>query len=409
MRFSLIHIIMLVLVAISCSKEDDSTLHLLLPESIKVLEESNIRRVTDLSPGDGVALITYLTMSNNYKFKLISNSGLELWTYTSDLFYSSSEGSVVNGVLYNADGSFDVVYKWDLLRISANGELIFHNQNFFSGIDEDYSIEHVSLNANGDYLLMGNAYLGGDRAFCAGFNSEGAELFKKFFFIHATSAQSYTSSINLPDDYVLLAGSFKSVNPGFDDAYFVSKLSPEGALIWTKVHPFADQEELLGGSFAPTGRDLLQLDQNRFVYLINPVGEEFNDHRLRLVYFDTTGTETGDHTFINFAHVNNTSGSLPYTGRVISQKADGTIVGVARNYYLNNNFTFDTDQITYSTPEYSFFFELKPTTGEITAEYLNRDYNNYLTCTALLSDGKIMLAGLIDSFGNQTNIVIVIR
>jgi len=412
MKGSRLYFICLLLVAISCKKKDLGTGSIVQPEVMRVYDEVGIRAVTDLTSGADLMLITCLDEQSRYLFKLITNEGVELSTYYSDLVFDNLQS--VQGILHNEAGHFDIFYGLDLYTLGYDGSILSHQPNFLGGLSDLYEITEVAYNADGNYILAGTASLSGNRAWVAAYDPAGNELYKRFFFINAQANQTYTSSVLLDDRSIMLAGTFESPGPDFSNAYFISKLSPMGEMEWTRVYNTTMYSQVVeSGSLSSNrvrGRDLLETEPGRFLYFINPRGRGYPEQRITMVQFDEEGQELGAHVYLDFADINTSVGGAPYTGNVAVAVGNEKILGLSNPYYPNiQENVFNSLTVSYNSPQHTYLFELNNAGEFTTAEYANQDFNNYLTAIDQLSNGKIAMAGTIHSLGEELKLIILIR
>ncbi len=397
---------------ISCGKEISEPDRALTPTALFAYELEDVFNVIELTPGEGVALITYTDRSEFYNFMLVKNDGELLWT--SRFRVRVNPGSALVQfiqVIAMPDGTFGALYQKGLYIIDLDGSISPQPQAVFNELGFN-SQDHIRVLDDGTFLIAGQVFLGGNRGFIAAFTANGTMLYRHLLTINVGGTTHYTSSTPLPDGSFLFAGTFTSNVPSLDNSFFISKLTAQGNLLWTKIHPFSPFETAplnISQFLTVQGRDLLPLRDGSFVYLLNPRGPELADQRMRLVYVNDEGDEILPHSFINHAAINTTNFSLGARRAAMVLNSDGSITGLGTTAYpiaLGN--VFLTAPLSYSEPQRSFYFNLDGNGQPQFTDDIDRNYSNAFTAIAKLSDGRTMIAGTQLALGIDLQIITLI-
>lgn len=404
-----------VLLITACSKEVEGPASALRASGIIAIDIPDVLHVIDLRAGDGVVLMTYIDNNDFYHFILLENNGDTLWTRPFKSRMTGTTGIVSRpiNVLAMPDGGFGVIYENGLYTIDLDGTISTQPQVLFDNLQTWQSGTHFRVLDNGNFLLAGQIALGGNRGYIAEYSQNGSMLYRHTLLINVSSATIYTSSIQLPDGSFLFAGSFTSPVANLNNAYFVSKLSEGGELLWTKIHdtdPFEAGGVFTNQNTTYPGRNMLPLSDGTFVYLLNPRGAIFSDQRMRLVYFDADGEATRPHTFINHAEINTTNYSLGVDRPAMALNEDGSITGLATTSHpavIGNSFL--APPLSYRAPQRSFFFDLDLQGQPQRTADVDRNFSNSFTSIARLSDGRTMIAGTKLAMGVDLKIMCIYR
>jgi len=361
--------------------------------------------LADATPGDGVVWLTYLTNDNYYHFKLIDNEGNEIWTVHTDMQYLSNiRSAYVQKVIFEEDGLVTVFFNNGRFRYNLSGEEVLREEEFFQLPYTIVDVRNIIVGAQGGYVLIGAVSIAGMRALAVGFDREGNELFTRIFSVTANGRHAYTGAQVLEDGTCLLAGSYTSPVAALMNAFFVTRIAPDGAELFTQVHSTTEFHGAPANTWYP-GRDLIKTGHDNYLFAIDGWGSKPFQ---RLVQFDAMGNETADQQVIEFRSETRSYGLPPFIGSVIAGRPDGSIVGV-----LNSNQWFlpgaqGIATAPYMPPHYANLYQFSLSDHTLNAADFNRLYSNYLSAAVRLSNGNVMIAGTILSLGADMKIIIAI-
>lgn len=397
------------LVFSACEKSDDASERNMNISQIKVLQESNVGSAITVVAGNGVYLLLYSDLDGQYFTKLLTNAGVEVWTknISSDLgFIASDESLIIEEVLYDIDGTFAFFSGQRLIRINVQGEVVYDNPTFASGIPDAANqarILNVFLTSDGGYFVSGSFRQNTDtrsRAYFSKYSRTGVDEFSKLSFINASGHMGITDGIENEDGFTL-GGYYSSGSSSIKTAFFIQKISAEGETLWRQVHEISLPDE----SSSPTesshykdilGRELIELGNGNMMYFMVPQRIDFSDQRTKSYVVDELG-ELVDSVFFDLASSNIFAGMRPSIGKGIVQTNNGGFEGLVNTGIISIDKevdNFNTFPLNYELPSYGYSF-LMDASGIIeNMNYIDQSLFNNLSSIALLSNGNTVIFGV---------------
>lgn len=388
---------------LNCKKEE-FIISPLQPQNIKLYQDKDVKWVFDAVAGDGVALLSYVDNYDQYQFKLIDNLGQELWTksfgYKHAVVHRTEalpgrEDTAIH-VLYDIDNSFSIIRGNRLKKINHQGEIIFNDNSFFTGL-ETTLISKVILGRNDNYLILGSRTIIQPRAVAVEFNRQGQQNFLSFSSSIGT-VNNYTDGKLLDNNEYLIAG----VNLSTTNSITLAKLSQNGDLSILKNHDLEN--------FEGEGRGLFKTENDEIIYLVSAKNPNTEDGRSRVYRFDKLG-EIIELSYVDFGPFNYC------TSNALIKKSDGSFFGLAKmaNEYIpeptNNDLVFQifVKVASFTPPNHSFNFKLNSKGQVQNQQFFQTTYSNYFNAAKELSNGDIIIYGAIQSFGEEVKLSVIIN
>ncbi len=391
----------------ACSKEKAAPINPLLIEGMTILTDNNVKWAVDAVAGAGVALLTYVDNDDNYQFKLIDNAGNEIWTKHFGYKYKVSPHSTtlqptpdtLIHILYDVDNTFAVFRGTSLKKINHAGEVVFSDNSFLDGM-EKANVAKVILGNGDKYLVLGDLSISGNRAFVSEYNRQGQQNFIKTYTINVSGVNSFTDAQPLGNGNHLLAGTFESNTAGLNSSFFIANLASNGDLTVLKNNDM--------DCTSCVGRQLYQTSEDAFVYLISAIDENSVDTRSLVYHFNQAG-EIHNLDYLDLAQFNLAS------RRSLIQQADGSFTGIIKSkddiqVTLNSlAASIPMRPNTYTVPVYSYYFSLNKIGTVRNKAFFSTSYSNYFNSIIRLSNGRVLIYGALQSFGEEMRLSILFK
>lgn len=406
MKTARIYILVLILpfvLLLNCKKEE-SNFSPLYPENLKLFQDPEVKLVLEAVPGDGVVLLRYIDNFDQYQFKLIDNSGKELWTknfgYQYEILVYPNTAFIKLGtavdVLYDVDKTFAIIRGNRLEKINHQGEVVFNDTSFFSGL-ETVDISKIMLGRNDRYLFLGGSNISGNRAVAIEFDRQG----KRNFIVPSSnigSVNKFSDALILENGDYLVAG----VNLGGIHSMNLALIKANGSLEVLKTHDIKN--------FEGEGRTLLPTDNGDNIFLVSASNPNLEDRRSRIYRFNELG-EIMEINYLDLADFNYCR------SHSLLKKADGSFFGLAKTAdevpeildFKPNSTLLVAKPGTYTPPNFSYHFSLNKE-GQIQNQtYFQSNYSNFFNSAMQLSNGNLLIYGAIQSLGEEVKLSILIN
>jgi hypothetical protein len=380
-------------------------------ESFQILPDENVKWSLGAIAIEGAVLLTYIDNLNEYVFKLIENDGTEIWTKKFGYLYETNESGEIRKmkIILDSDNSFAIFYENGLKKINFQGEITYSKDDFIWSNIRVFSVFDVQISDKGTYLISGSFYdtrLGGFlRATIREVEQDGTLVGQDHEVpFNSNEYKAYTGAIALEDGKFLVAGDVtEQFSQGREDNLFqVVLFDSKRTSHVPELLRVVDQDVTM------VGRELFQVSEDSYAYLMSPEGSAPEDQRSRIYHFDTTGTVKGI-TYLDFAPQNYAAGGSPYTSRGLVKNASGGYTGLMR---VGEEISTESDVNqpgSYKEAHYGYVYELNANMELIHAEYINRNSTNYFNGITKMSNDKILLFGTTLSFGEEMKLTIAIR
>ncbi len=392
--FYFLFLCLLVSFSLSCKKEDTSV-PLVQTKSIKVFSDNNIYWTVGAVAGDGVVLLVYVDNSLEFKFKLIDNTGKEIWTKTYGYKYQLGS-QVFLQVLLDADNTFAIIYNGGLKKIDLDGNIVFNNDSFLGSIN-NVSVYRVTTSSNNSYLILGTF---SSRAYIAEVSKEGLVKFSRLYAFSVNGSNTYTDVIKLSNGGYLAAGIFNSNTPTLKSAFYITSLNSTGIVEYTKKTDI--------DSCDCQGREFLKLSDNNYALLVSPYGDFSKENRSRL-YITNDSADILNIKYIDLSDRNYGSGHSPFFGNGLLKNNSGNLIGIIKTAYeitTASAFSNATSH-NYSKPQYDYVYTLNTSSYTLNQFYINKNYSTYYNSIVKMSNGKTLIFGAIMSLGDELKLMII--
>jgi hypothetical protein len=399
-------ILMLFIVSVSCEKQP-FTEDQLSAAGIKILHSENVKWARDAIPGEGVVLLTYVDNDDKYQFKLIDNAGNEIWTKHFGYKYQISPRTVqaltgpdtIIQIIYDVDNTFTVFRGNSMKKIDHAGNVVFSDNSFLTGM-EKASVAKIMLGNADNYLVLGELSISGKRAFVSEFNRQGQQEFIKIYTVNVSGVNFFTDAQALKDGNYLLAGTFESNTEGLSSSFFLANLAPNGDLT------IVGNNDITCASCV--GRQLYKTAEDNYIYLISALDQDAQELRSSLYHFNQAG-EILNVDYADLAPFNLAS------QRSLLQNEDGSFTGIIKTKddiqtTLSNSTASDPLRPnTYTVPVYSYYFSLNKFGAVQDKAFFSTSYSNYFNSIIRLSNGRVLIYGALQSFGEEMKLSIVFK
>ncbi len=381
------NILFLILIAFlfSTCKEDENSIGNLKTKRISILPEDSIYWSVGAVAGEGVVLLVYVDYSLNYKFKLIDNAGNEIWTKTFGYKYNSA--NVVNmEVIFDTDETFSIFYGNGLKRVNTNAEIIFEKTDFFVPLS-GASIYKVVKGNNDTYLCLGTY---SSRALVAEFSKTGTMNYFKLFALNINSLNEFTGAVKTKSGGYLVAGSFASNTTNIENALFLMELSANGTVLSNSITTM--------DSCKCRGRELIEVGENTYAYLVSPTSSDSKDKRSRLYFLNDTA-EVLNVKYLDLSEYNYGAGYAPFFGNGLVKTNLGKLNGIIKSA--------NDGPKNLSGPQYDYYYAVDGMYSQIESYFINKNYSNYYTSIVNQSDGKVLIYGTTLSLGDELKLILI--
>jgi hypothetical protein len=390
----------------SCEKAPISE-DLINADGWKVFPSENVKWALDAIPGEGVALLTFIDNEDNYQFKLIDNSGNEIWTKDFGYTYRVSPRTQIKAaapdtlihIIYDIDNTFAIFRGSSLKKINHKGNVVFSDPSFLNGM-EKVNVDRIVLGNTDNYLVLGDLSISGNRAFASEYNRQGQQVYIKTYSVNLSGLNTFTDAQALEDGNHLLAGTFESKTAGLSSSFFLANLAPNGDLTLIKNNEMR--------CTACVGRQLYKTKEGEYVYLISAIVEDALDSR-SLVYHVN---QAGDISHLDSLDL--TSFNLASRSSLV-QKGDGSFAGIikSKNHIRTleslGSLSSPTKPNTYTGPVYSYYFSLNEIGIVKNKVFFTTSYSNYFNSIIKLSNNRILIFGALQSFGEDNKLSIIFK
>ena len=424
-QLSLWMILVLVLF-VGCTKDNSDKDALLIPSSIKILQDDFSDRTLDLVPGDGVMLAVYTTIEEKVICALLTNEGEVIWrrdigvtTMLYPLF--SSSDMRIEEIIYEGNGVFSIMGRSNgdgrIIKINTEGEIVSDQSNFFT-LTNGYHRFGVFKDKAQNYISYG--FTGTGRSFLSKHTPSGDLIFRNIFSETSGSSfndnQAVTGCVQLESGEFVLAGTYTPSNLAeFASVYFIRKFTSDGEEVWYRRYELdpIPSATTLGSGNNIFGRDLILNPDGTFSFLMNDADRSTDRSKARLIKFSSEGNFLSEQ-FIDLATTNLIGGNSlspenpNYQGTIgqsLVQKADGSYVGIV-NRYDESGTQFGSN---LRTPHFPYIFELDQGGNLVNMQFSDRVYSTFYSTCVSLSNGKTAIFGRIISIGETSKPLIIIQ
>lgn len=391
------HIVVLLIAAgFSCAKEASPADQQVT--GVRVYKDANIRAALGAIPGEDVVLLIYADTEDELFFKLVNNSGEELWTRSFGLGLSASNTTGTGGfqVIHDLENTYAIFHEAKLIRIDYEGNIILQDDDFYQSSLQNFFLSRVIINDQQNYVLLGSANLTGNRAIMAEYDRNGQRLSFFPFTVNVSYSNYFTGLVELKDGGYLLAGSASSGLPGQPSYIFMVKLDNAGQQV--------DLEFYRQNDFKGIGKELIQLKDGNLGYLVSPLDELSPDGRSRFYTLDYDG-RVFDTSYINLDRSNFGAGNRPYLGVGLELQPDGSMTGLMHtDTELSQEFIGGVTG-NFKQAHFSHLYELDQLGRLTRSNRIPLTYSNYVNSIARLSNGRMLLFGSTLSHGKNSQLI----
>lgn len=400
-------IVAITLLISSCQKNESSA-GVFSPEKLKILEADEVKYAMDAVAGDGLVLLSYVDNADNYQFKLVDNSGEELWTknfgYKYEITPRTTSGygatDTIISIVYDSDNTFSIFRANSLKKINMEGDVVFSDNSFFEGMESSTFLK-VKLGSNNNYLVFGEIVIAGNRAFAGEYTRNGDRNFLTFHTVNLLGNNTITDVQKNTNGNFLFAGTFRSNTLGLESSFFTLELDPSGVLVNVMNYEIED--------FSASGRQLYQGENGSFIYLVSSADSVRGDRRSRMFQINETG-EILNLSYLNLADVNFGP------NKALLQKRDGSFIGLMKtgNEIPTIQISVVTTILavrpgTFGTPNYSYYFETNKNGLVQNQKFIQSSYSNYFNAVISLSNGDVLVYGAVQSFGEDVKLAMMLK
>lgn len=404
--FFMLTIILFLMVQVSCSK-DDTKNSLIKAETLRVYENREIGEVFDIVAGEGVALLVYVDFTQQYKFKLIDLNGNEIWDKSFGIPFEQFEDKIVE-VLHEPDNTFTIVIDRRLVRINYQG-VIIQDIDSFTGLSDSYSFTSFTLANNGNYLVLGTAFLSGNRAFFGEYTKNGEEVFRDLFSVNVTGSNTFGSILKQNNSTYLVGGAFTSLNPNLENQIFIIEYSLNGERLSEHYYNISEHANSQLSSFSTNSCKGLFTTSNGDLLFASNAFVDLQEDQGALLFKINSSWTIDKVQRLNLSSSNSLGLTNNGLGDAIIKRPDGSFLGVVHEE-INLSTSFNNDiAMNFEAQTYSYLFELNREGKIVGMEFINRNYANTFIGICELSDGRLAMLGKILSFGENNKLAVLIR
>lgn len=409
------HIVLLLiftplLVSQNSCKKDNLEESKLNATSMRVYDVGGLKEVIEIVAGNDVALIVYNSFQEEYRFKLIDLEGNEIWDKSYSLNSGTSSQNQIEDVIHEDDNSFTVVYGRRLMRINYDG-LLFEDIESFTDLSNSYTITSIEPNEKGNYLILGKAFLVGNRTYFGEYTRSGEEVFRDLFTVNVNGSNNFNSIIANEDGSYIIAGVFNTSSQNFNNQFFILEYSSTGERLAEHYYKVADyvnlpNETISGTTNSCTG--FYRTANGNLILATNSFSSDENN-QAALLFSINPSWEVENVQLLDLAPTNALGSSLSGVGEGIIKNPNGTFTGVVFESTLRDQSFFNEIPINFLEQEFSYFFDLDQN-GKLTSmEYFDRNYANNFSNLCKLSNGKTAFAGVVLSFGEEFKLALILK